>query len=250
MNPGEFANIARAEQQFWWYRGMNRIMFGLLDPVARTQRFHRVLEAGCGTGYFARLLQKRYAWEMFPVDLGWEGLQLAESYGLGNLTQATVAQLPFPNSTFDAVVSMDVIVHFPRGEERQAISEMGRVLSPGGLLVMRVSALDLLRSRHSEFALERQRFTRRRLVGLVESCGVEVLRCTYANAFLLPVALAKFRIWEPLARKPPASGVRPLHALLDRLLYIPLHLESMLLARGVSFSTGQSLILLGRKGPG
>ena len=30
------------------------------------------------------------------------------------------------------------------------------------------------------------------------SCGTRVLRCTYANSLLLPVALMKFRLWEPL----------------------------------------------------
>ena len=50
---------------------------------------------------------------MFPVDLGWEGLNFARSMGLGRLTQADIARLPFESDSFDAVVSMDVIVHFP-----------------------------------------------------------------------------------------------------------------------------------------
>jgi hypothetical protein len=46
-----------------------------------------------------------------------------------------------------------------------------------------------------------------------------MLRCTYANALLMPVALAKFRIWEPLTRQPPASGVQPVPPWLDWCLY-------------------------------
>ena len=46
MNPAEFANIARSEREFWWYRGMRRIMFGLLDPVA--QAGEQVLEFSAG----------------------------------------------------------------------------------------------------------------------------------------------------------------------------------------------------------
>ena len=99
------------------------------------------------------------------------------------------------------------------------------MLAPGGLLVLRVSALDMLRSRHSAFACERQRFTRRAWLELARSCGIRVLRCTYANSLLLPVALAKFRLWEPLTRRPAESGVRPVAGWLDRLLYFPLALE-------------------------
>jgi len=35
MNPAEFANIAAAEQRLWWYRGMRRILFDVLDPWLR-----------------------------------------------------------------------------------------------------------------------------------------------------------------------------------------------------------------------
>jgi SAM-dependent methyltransferase len=247
MNPAEFANIARSEQRFWWYRGMNEIIFRLLDPIARSKKFDNVLEAGCGTGYFARLIEQRYGWRILPVDLGWPGLQYARSLGLERLAQADIARLPFPDTLFDAVLSMDVLGHFPLGEEPRAMSELTRVLLPGGLLAIRVSALNILRSRHSQFAHERQRFTRTRLVGLAESCGVAVTRCTYANALLMPVALAKFRVWEPLTGKPPASGVEPVSPMLDRLLSTPLRVETACIGAGINFPLGQSLVLLGTK---
>jgi hypothetical protein len=60
---------------------------------------------------------------------------------------------------------MDVIVHLRRGEETRALAEFARVLKSEGLLALRVSALNALRSRHSKFAYERQRL---RLVGLSE----------------------------------------------------------------------------------
>ena len=230
MNPAEFSNIARSEQSFWWYRGMNQILFRLLDPVAGARHFTRVLEAGCGTGYLASLLAKRYGWRMYPLDLGMEGLRHARSLGVGRLVQADIARLPFP-----------------RGEETRAMAELARVLSAGGLLALRVSALDILRSRHSEFAHERQRFTRRRLVRLAESCGIAVQRCTYANSLLMPAALAKFRIWEPLTHQPPASGVQPVHPALDRLLGAVLDAEAACIGKGVNFPLGQSLVLLGYK---
>jgi SAM-dependent methyltransferase len=247
MNPAEFANIERSEQRFWWYRGMNAILFRLLDPVARSHTFGRVLEGGCGTGYLATLLEQRYGWRMFPVDLGWEGLRFAKSLGLNCLVQANIAQLPFDAHSFDAVISMDVIVHFPLGQEHLAMSEFVRVLAPGGLIAVRVSALDILRSRHSMFAHERQRFTRSRLMKLAESCGVSVERCTYANSLLMPVALAKFRLWEPLTRQAPASGVEPVGPTLDRMLYAPLAVEAACIGAGINFPVGQSLVLLGYK---
>lgn len=247
MNPAEFANIAAAEQQFWWYRGMQRILFRVLDPLAKSRRFERVLEAGCGTGYLAKVTGERYGWQMFPVDLGWEGLAYARGMDVPRPVQADIAQLPFASGSFDLLLSMDVVVHFPRGQEDRPFGEFARVLAPGGKAVIRVSALDILRSRHSEFAHERQRFTRGRLVELAGRHGLRVERCTYLNSLLMPVALAKFRLWEPLTAQAPASGVQAVSPLLDRLLYAPLAVESALLGAGFDLPVGQSLLLVAEK---
>ena len=247
MNPAEFGTLRRSESDLWWFRGMRRILFDLLDPLAVRRRLTRVLEAGCGTGYMAGLLAERYSWKTFPVDLASDGLAIARSRGLTRLCQTDIARCPFRSESFDVVLSLDVLVHFPPGEEAAALSEFNRMLVPGGILVLRVSALDLLHSRHSEFTHERQRFTRGRLERAAREQGFKVLRCTYANSLLLPVAIARFRIWEPLLRKPPASGTEPVAPWLDRLLYTPLAMEAALLRRGLNFPAGQSLILLAEK---
>src|SRR5262245_6659999 len=204
MNPAEFANIRAVEEGIWWYRGMRRILFRMLDPLLERRNMTRVLEAGCGTGHFSYLLQKERRWPVVPMDLSVDGLRYARDMGVAQLVQGDVAALPFAAESFDLTLSLDVIVHFPRGGEHAAAKELTRVTRRGGLVVLRTSALDALRSRHSQFVLERQRFTRGRLVRLMESAGLRVLRCTYANTLLLPVAFAKFRIWEPITRAAPA----------------------------------------------
>ena len=248
MNPAEFANIARSERTLWWYRGMNEILFRLLRHYA-PDRGERVLEAGCGTGYLATLLESRLGWKVNALDLGSEGLQYGRQMGLQQLVQADLSEMPLASEAFDVVLSMDVLVHFPPGEERKAAAELVRVLKADGLLFIRVSALDMLRSRHSMFAAERQRFTKRRLIRVFEEAGVKVLRCTYANSLLMPVALAKFRFWEPITRQAPASGVEPVAPWLDALLHLPLRLEASWIGAGLNFPVGQSLLLVGRKRP-
>ncbi len=247
MNPAEFANIAALEENFWWFRGMREILCDLLDPIARERSFTRVLEGGCGTGHLSRHLAARYQWKMVPLDLAPEGLQYGRSLGVERMVQGNIAALPFADNSFDALVSMDVLVHFPRGQEVTPFAEFVRVVKPGGLLAIRVSALDLLRSRHSEFAHERQRFTRPRLLTLAARHRLRVLRCTYLNSLLLPVSFTKFRVIEPLMSGPAESGVQPLPGWLDNLLYIPLRLEKSWLAAGWNFPLGQSLLLLAEK---
>lgn len=247
MNPAEFANIAKSERDFWWYRGMREILFRMLEPYLAGRSMNRVLEAGCGTGYLSHLMQKERKWPVVPMDVSWDGLRYAREMGIDGPVQGDITSMPFHDGAFDLVISVDVLAHLPPGEEQRAAKELARVLVRGGLLVVRTSALDLLRSRHSEFAFERQRFTRRRLMELLADAGIGMLRCTYANSLLLPVALAKFRLWEPLLRRPATSGVEPVSPWLDRLLYRPLAMEAAWIGGGRDLPAGQSLLYIGEK---
>jgi ubiquinone/menaquinone biosynthesis C-methylase UbiE len=247
MNPAEFANIAAAERDLWWYRGMKQILFAMLDPIARAHRFERVLEAGCGTGHLSDTIAERYGWNMTPLDADAAGLAYASQSGLTRLVQGTITALPFRAESFDALLSIDVIPHLDRGREHLAFAEFARVLKPGGLLVIRAAAFDALRSRHSEFVNEVQRFTKLQLSACAQRAGLRVERATYANSLLLPIAAFKFRVWEPLTRQAPASGVEPVHPWLDSLLYAPLRMEAALIAAGRSLPVGQSVILIARR---
>jgi SAM-dependent methyltransferase len=248
MNPAEFANIAQAEKNFWWYRGMEQILFRLLDPVFKARPPVRdVVEVGCGTGYMASRLADRYGWRMFPTDLQYEGLRYGLEQGMQRMAQAEIGALPFPDRQFDALATFDVIVYVPRGGEGRIIGELARVVKPGGLLILRTAALEVLRSHHAQFTGELQRYTRSQILRLARESGIRVLRCTYANTLLMPVALAKFRIIEPLTGAGPSSGVQPVAPWLDRLLYGALEREARWLGSGRDLPIGQSLILIGEK---
>jgi SAM-dependent methyltransferase len=247
MNPAEFANIRNSEEHFWWYRGMRSILFRMLEPHLAGRTIDRALEAGCGTGYLSHLLQRERGWPIVPMDLSGHGLRYARELGVQRPVQGDIRALPFADGAFDLVLSVDVIAHLPLGEEVFAARELARVTRRGGLLVVRTAALDILRSRHSQFAHERQRFTRQRLMGLFAGAGIRILGCTYVNSLLLPAALLKFRVWEPLTAQAPESGVHLVAPWLDRILFTPLAMEAAWVGEGRSFPVGQSLMLIGER---
>ncbi len=247
INPEEIANIARAEESLWWFRGMRRISFALLDPLVARARPRRILEAGCGAGFFAGALHERYQTPVVAVDLDREAVRHCRQRRAPDPVQASIVALPFADETFELVVSLDVLPHFPRGQEKKPFAELVRVLKPEGYLLIRAAALEVFRSRHSQYVWERQRLTRKRLRRLARANHLRIARLTYANFLLTPAAFLKFRVWEPLARRPPASGIAPVGWLLNGLLYLPLALERLWLQTGLGFPWGQSLFLVAQK---
>lgn len=95
----------------------------------------RMLELGCGTGLYSQELSGLAA-TLFGIDFSFPQLRRARARALSIvLTQADVLRLPFPDDTFDAVTSYQVLPHFP-GRESQFFTEAFRVLSPGGVFLL------------------------------------------------------------------------------------------------------------------
>ena len=67
--------------------------------------------------------------------------------------------------------SFDVFQCLPDPVERAALSEMYRVLKPGGRLILNVAALELLRGSHAALSEEVRRYTPARLRQAVEDAG-------------------------------------------------------------------------------
>ncbi|MCZ2157285.1 MAG: class I SAM-dependent methyltransferase [Bryobacterales bacterium] len=246
MNPAEFVNIAATEENFWWFQGMNRILWNFLDSTHPPDG--RTLEVGCGTGNVSWQYQRRYPEaQIVSMDLSPQGLKYAKARGLRKLAQADIRDLPFAALSFGTLMALDVIAHLEPGEEQAAFDEFARVLLPNGLLLIRASAFGWLRSRHSMFVNERQRFRKRTLLPVLRRSGFAPLRCTYANSLMLPVALAKFRIWEPLTNAPVESGLHPIPPALNSLLKAVLMAEAAWIAHGGNLPIGQSLWILARK---
>lgn len=93
----------------------------------------RCLETGCGTGKISALLHARIP-ELTVTDIS-ERLSRSVGERLGCAwRQEDVSALRFEDASFDAVVSSECIEH--TGDPVRALSEMCRVLKPGGFLIL------------------------------------------------------------------------------------------------------------------
>jgi SAM-dependent methyltransferase len=95
-----------------------------------------VLDLGCGEGYGTALLSRAVG-EIVGVDVDEAAIAHAASrYASANCRfhRHDGERLPFEDAAFDAVVSFQVIEHVP--DDRMYVSEVSRVLRPGGQLVL------------------------------------------------------------------------------------------------------------------
>lgn len=101
------------------------------DAVAEAQP-RRVLEVGCGMGNFAERVSRETSAKVVATDLSARMVELARERGL-DARIADVQELPFEDGEFDFAVANAMLYHVK--DLDRALSELARVLSPGGKLV-------------------------------------------------------------------------------------------------------------------
>jgi SAM-dependent methyltransferase len=96
----------------------------------------RILDYGCGQGRYLALLRERFgAASLAGCDVSEVGLQQARAaYPEAQFTAMADERVPLPDGSFDLILSVEVLEHV--GDVELATQELGRLLAPGGHLVV------------------------------------------------------------------------------------------------------------------
>jgi SAM-dependent methyltransferase len=124
-----FAAGYEAERHHGYHRLVDELE---LELVRRYGAGKDVFEAGCGTGLLLREAA-RVARAAVGLDLSRGMLGPARARGL-RVVQGSLTDVPLPAASFDLVYSMKVLAHVPPIE--RAIQELGRLVRPGGHLLL------------------------------------------------------------------------------------------------------------------
>lgn len=103
----------------------------------------KVLDLGCAFGFGTRLLARKY--ETYGHDRDPVYIDRARrAVPQATFTVGRADSVPFPTDYFDGVVLLDVLEHVP--DDRSVLTEIGRVLRPGGRLVLTLPNAGMLAS--------------------------------------------------------------------------------------------------------
>lgn len=127
--------------------------------IAGVRPGEAVLDAGCGPGTTAIAARARVgdAGAVCGIDASPEMIELARAKAARagaavTFEPALLEKLPFPDATFDVVITSFVLHHFPADLLARCIAEIRRVLKPNGRLV----AFDFAASGHRHGFLRRR----------------------------------------------------------------------------------------------
>ncbi len=130
LNADEEKAATLGHPSYVWRFGQDRRL-GLIRQWAPLEG-RRVLDVGCGLGMYVRRMR------MFTPDVYGVEIDLERALKAGDespfIVAAAAEALPFPDASFDVVLSHEMIEHVR--DDRQVVAEAVRVLRPGGRLVL------------------------------------------------------------------------------------------------------------------
>ncbi|MGH3413303.1 MAG: class I SAM-dependent methyltransferase [Marmoricola sp.] len=196
------------QPDYWWYRARADLLESALGPYLGSPS--RILDVGSADGPSVGWVRARD--RRLCVDVDPRGLPPGQG------VCASADAIPFGDHTFDAAVAFDVVEHCP--DRHQALTELARVLRPGGRLLVSVPAYRWAWSDHDVRAGHYTRYTRPRIVADLRAAGLTVDRATYAFMAVFPMFAAERAVRKLRAHNGGKSsdGVPQVGPLADRVL--------------------------------
>lgn len=232
----------KIEESYWWFVGRRAILDRFLRRFAL--RAHLAVDVGCGSGR-NMLLLAQHCDHVVGFDRSPAALKLAAARGFP-IVCADGQSIPLADSSVNLLCAFDVLEHLD--DDMRALSEINRVLQPGGFLLVSVPAYRFLWSEHDEALMHRRRYMASELHMKMKRSGFRVLKRSYAVFFFFfPIVL--YRLFRGVFPKDPfapmASHV-PLPTFANNLLIALLKLEASLMGK-INLPWGTSIVILARK---
>jgi len=177
--PRQPGSSSLGQPDYWWYRARTDLLREVFEPSVGRPR--RILDVGSADAPSVGWLHGDHA--RVTLDLFPDGLVPGEG------VCGSAMALPFADQVFDVVCAFDVVEHCE--DDVLAMSELTRVLAPGGRVLLSVPAYQWAWSDHDVRAGHHRRYTRPRLRELVAGAGLRVTRATYAFGAVFPLFLAE-----------------------------------------------------------
>jgi dTDP-4-dehydrorhamnose reductase len=242
MNRNFYKNYFEIEKSHWLMKVRRSIVVDNLDKFLNKESNEvKILDFGCGSGYFVGELQKR-GYKSFGTDISEEAIKFGELKGIKNLSIQDSHKLNYPDNNFDVVISMDVLEHLE--DESWAIKEVERILKPGGEFIIMVPAYQFLWGVQDEVAHHYRRYTLGEIKKKVLGSGkFNVSLATYFNTFLfLPISFVRL-FSKVFGLKKRQSDFDINNPFMDKLFFSIFNFERKLL-KHIKFPFGVSILLV------
>jgi SAM-dependent methyltransferase len=231
-----YKEMFELERRHWWFAAKHRIVLAMLRRFLPADNGRaKVADVGCGCGRMLELLSRDY--DATGIDASPVAVEFAKQRNVPVVQGALPDGLTLPDGAFDAVLMLDVLEHLE--DDVTCAAAVGRLLRPGGTLLLTVPAFQWLYGPHDVAHHHKRRYNQAQLRDVLRRAGFRIRYISYYNTLLFPLALpprlfGRSKAGQQVSTAPPAA---PINAVLRAIFSSERHLVGRL-----SLPFGLSLI--------
>jgi SAM-dependent methyltransferase len=188
MDPSEIQNLSDLESSHWWYRLRSESVDGWADSLSTGSR---VLDVGSASGGNT-LLMMDLGLNVSSLEMADLGVEMQLKKGIA-VVRGDATNLPFESNCFDAVLCLDVLEHIEN--DLLALSEMLRVLKPGGKFLFSVPEDPKMWSQHDIVVSHVRRYTRAEFYTKISGVGFKISKIK-SSVILLKLPIKIYRLFS------------------------------------------------------
>jgi 2-polyprenyl-3-methyl-5-hydroxy-6-metoxy-1,4-benzoquinol methylase len=244
MDIAAYEIESEIEGSHWWFAGRRRLFAAEIERIG-LHRDATILDIGTSTGTNLRMLRTLGFSNVQGLDASEEAIRFCVQKGFDTVRKGDLRNMPFASDVFDFVLATDVIEHVDN--DAQAMTEIARILRPGGAALITVPTFRCLWGLQDEIAQHKRRYRKSELLALVTRSGMQIERQYYFNYLLfLPIWLGRRLIqWLGTPLKSEAEVNSPA---VNRLLSLVFTADTIT-APALHPPFGVSALVLARKAP-
>ncbi len=232
---------SEVESFHWWFVGRRGLLKSILSSI-NVPINSLTLDIGCGAGSNLKLLLSAEI-NAIGLDRSIYVLSLISKKFNVPLLNGDLNKLPIQSNSIGLIIAMDILEHLD--DDAKGISELYRILSKGGMLILTVPAFKFLWGIQDEVTAHKRRYSRPEIVNKLRQEGFKIMKSSYFNFFLFfPILLAR-RLIQLLGSKIESEN-KINFPLINLFLKTIFSLEPYLL-KYFSFPFGVSIYCLAKK---
>lgn len=232
----------KVENEYFWFLARNKIVFNVIEQNLKLGDDDYVIDIGCGTGGFAKLLDKKF--NTVCLDTSEIALDYCKKRGLNNLHKGTLESFPKDAWVINSAVMLDVIEHIE--DDAAVVKQVYEMLPIGGKLIASVPAYQWLWSHHDKMHMHYRRYNKKIFIKLLIDAGFKIEYSTYFNTFLFPLAMVKRLIDKLLNKNHSESAVDEVSNFVNNIFTKVFAAESLFIPK-IKFPFGMSILTVAKK---
>jgi SAM-dependent methyltransferase len=241
MQESHYGTLYHYELHHWWCRVRREFVHDIIRTHYAGRSDLSIADIGCGAGALTKELEQYGS--CVGIDPSSHAIDFCKTRGIKELRIGGAESTGCDTNSLDVVVCLDVLEHL--SDDTKGVSEIQRILKPGGIAIIFVPAFMFLWGVTDDVSYHYRRYRLAELVNKFTHANFPVVKSTYFNTLLFP-PIALIRVGVRLLRIKMHSEAGTGHPIINTLMYYIFGLERKIL-KYFSLPFGVSIMIVAKK---